>query len=362
VLATGAVTLLAVGWLLWGTTPVLPDGPLVARRGEDGKFKVEGTLSGSGLNGRLNALKVKQSRTTVSSHSTSDGTAVLARTVALFNLSDSLFGQRLGYDLFQKLQGTGRFREVRYLPHGESLPDGERLPDLFATIEVLDLKEGGIAPSTTLDAKVRVTLSDQYERSSHSVLGNLTPPSLQFRWDSTVECQAKNVGIETGSAKYAGVSEDLTKDIAKELGDYLDKQVADIGELSEPSPEFLPDYQPLEGLEFLRSLNAGHERPAVHDLKRHRVADRPAGDGRRNDEGAGRWPGRRRLGITGSGQRGIQNGVRGPPQGETEHGRVLRATGRTFPEDRPDTRVCRVDDANVVQGHRGRREGTRRAG
>jgi len=241
--------------LMWGTSPVLPDGPMVARRGADGNFTTEGSTSGSSVSGRVNELKLNENKTTMSSESSSDNTALLAQTIAVFNLSDNLLAQRIGYELFQRLQKSDRFTEVRYLPHDESLPEGALLPDLFATIDVSDIKEGGVTPSRTLDANIRVTLGDRYRRSSHSTQATLTPPSLQFRWESRIECKAQNLGIETGSARYAAVSEKLADSIAKEIGDYLDKQAAKFGELDPPA-EFMPAYTPTPEWDFLKPLDA----------------------------------------------------------------------------------------------------------
>jgi hypothetical protein len=255
VLATGVVTLLAVGWLLWGTTPVLPDGPMVARRGANGQFTTEGSTSGSTVSGRVNELKLNESKSTMSSLSSSDNTSLLARSIAVFNLSEDLLAQRIGYELFQRLQKSDRFTEVRYLPHDESLPEGQLLPDLFATIDVSGLKEGGVVPSRTLEAEIRVTLGDQYRRSSHSTQATLTPPSLQFRWESRIECKAQNLGIETGSARYAAVSEKLAESIAKDIGEYLDTQAAKFGELDPPA-EFMPAYTPTPDWAFLKPLEA----------------------------------------------------------------------------------------------------------
>src|SRR5690606_11525824 len=99
----------------------------------------------------------------------------------IFNRNDDLLMQRVGLALFEKLRDAGRFDQVRYLPMNERLPDGERLPEIFVTLEKTAWKKSGLPGHHRYEGEFAVTASDRYLRSSHSYQSTLSPPQITFR-------------------------------------------------------------------------------------------------------------------------------------------------------------------------------------
>ncbi|MAG92591.1 MAG: hypothetical protein CMJ48_02395 [Planctomycetaceae bacterium] len=257
-IALGLLTafLFSAACVLWGMAPATPEGPLTAHRSADSGYDVEGRISSGGLSAQLTSLTANKSSTTSTGSSSSDGSRLMAGSIAVFNLSDHALMQRVGLDLFKKLQETARFEEIHYLPHDEQLPAGSRLPDVFVTLDLPAIDQGGVPLRRTLDAQLRITVSDRYGRSNYSYRGTFTPPTVTYFSETNVDYKATNIGIETSAARYHAVSLDLAAEIDKGITKLLDGFAEKHPVAIESPPEFSPPYAPPPEWSFLNELEA----------------------------------------------------------------------------------------------------------
>ncbi|HEY1068614.1 MAG TPA: hypothetical protein VGE52_20990, partial [Pirellulales bacterium] len=254
-LAGLALTALGLWWLIWGAGPNLPQQTLVAQRGSDGAFP-ESTGTASGLSGRLSAREANKSTSTISSQSSGGEARLRARSAVVYVATPDLLAQRVAHELFKELQKSSRFDSLTYHPPGEKFTQGELLPDLYLSVGVKSLKESGVAPYKTLEAEVQVTLGNLPARSSHSYMDTLSPPVVNHHWNSTINYSAREVGLETASARYEAVGRDLAADVAKSINEYLAKLAEKHGEWREDPLEFFPAFAPGPELPILQTLHA----------------------------------------------------------------------------------------------------------
>src|SRR5690606_10187554 len=119
--------------------PLMPsEGVVEAVRdpGSDAGYREVGDTAAGAYS--FNFTSVNATTRAESAHATAvpPDARVLASTIAVYNFDDSLVMQRLGRELFKQLRDSKRFEKVHYLPLGERLADGERVPDLFVTLDL----------------------------------------------------------------------------------------------------------------------------------------------------------------------------------------------------------------------------------
>lgn len=256
------VVALAVGlgaFAMFGPAPPVPQGMLTATADEDraAGYRQEGEISGDAVIA-VSVTKLKSNRNVTASTSTisSSGDRMFDRTLAIYNQNDDLLMQRIGLTLFEQLRDEGRFKQIRYLPAGEHLPYGDRLPEVFVTLDKTSWEESGLPGSRQFKGKLVVTASDQFRRSSNSYSTNLSPPQVQYRWRAEIDYTAKQTGIETSGARYQAVSRDLAKEIAGQLTKLLDDMVTKYGTASELPKQVYPEYTEPPPFDFVVELDA----------------------------------------------------------------------------------------------------------
>lgn|GEM_PF-3150592 len=280
------VVVLAIGlgaYAMFGPAPRVPEGMLTATAEDGGNsYRVEGEISEKpSVAATATQLESNISSSSTSSSASSSGDRLFDRTLAIYNLGDDLLMKRVGLAVFEKLRDEGRFDQIRYLPAGEHLPWGERLPDLFITLDRKSWEEGGLPGSRTFKGTFAVSLCDRFRRSSHGYHGSTTPPQLQLRFDADINYKAKQTGIESSGARYQAVSRDLAKEIVKQITKVLDEQKEKYGTVGELPDLLYPEYIAPPEFDFIDELNAEKliDGPA---FMRHAIAfwqvpdDRPA--------------------------------------------------------------------------------------
>ncbi|MFN0055960.1 MAG: hypothetical protein ACKV0T_27765 [Planctomycetales bacterium] len=237
--------------------PRLAQGILVGTHGPDGGSHVLGDVSPSPLLA-AHAATVNSKSTfassTVSSHS--DDAVLADRSIAIFNRSEHLLMGRVGLALFEALQKSGRFESVRYVPLGSSLASGQRLPDLFVTLNLASLSEVATPLGRKFDAQIVATLGTELYRSNASRSDHLSRPEVEFGWRGELHYQGDQTGFESSGARYATVSAEITKAIdsaiQKELAGQRDKHGPPLPVI----PEFEPAYLVPPALPVLELLHA----------------------------------------------------------------------------------------------------------
>ena len=250
------IVLVAAATLL--PSPRLPQGILTATADEHAAsgYRQEGEIAGGSLT--ASAVKLQSNRNTMASLATtnSGGARVFDRALVLFNLSDDVLMRRVGLQLFEQLRDAGRFTQIRYLPAGELLPQGEPLPEVFVTLDLKLWEESGLPGNKEFKGKLVVTASDQFRPSSNSYQDHLTPPQVQYRWKVDLDYQAKQTGIETSGTHYQAVSRELVDEIAKSLTKMLDDLATKHGRAGTLPQQFYPPYSPPPEFDFLTKFDA----------------------------------------------------------------------------------------------------------
>ncbi|MFG0334733.1 MAG: hypothetical protein ACF8TS_15355 [Maioricimonas sp. JB049] len=254
-----ALTVSLGAYAMFGPAPRVPEGVLTATAHEDGEgYREDGDISDDPtLTASATKLESNIRTSSTSSVASSSGDRLFDRTLAIYNLGDDLLMKRVGLAVFEQLRDEGRFEQIRYLPAGEHLAWGERLPDLFVTLDNTSWEEGGLPGRKTFEGEFVVTACDRFLRSSHGYHGSTTPPQLQLRFKAEIDYEAKQTGIETSGARYEAVSRDVAKEVVKQLTGVLDKQKDERGSVGELPDLLYPEYVAPPEFKFVDELNAG---------------------------------------------------------------------------------------------------------
>lgn len=240
-------------------SPPVAEGVLTATSDdeEESGYRQEGEISdGSSMSATATSLKSQRNVSAMTAQTSSGGDRFFDRTIAIFNLNEDLLMKRLGLLLFEQLRDAGRFQQVRYLPAGKRLPDGERLPEIFVTLKKDTWTVSGLPGHRSFEGKLIVTAGDRFRRSSHGYHDHLTPPGLQFRWRARIDYTANQTGIETSGARYQAVSNDLAKEITGQLTKLFDGLSEKHGSAPDLPDDFYPDYTAPPEFDFLKDLDA----------------------------------------------------------------------------------------------------------
>ena len=201
-------------------------------------------------------LNATRNVSTTSSSSSSNGTRFFGRTLAIYNEDNDLLMERIGLDVFETLRNQELFDTLHYLPAGERLADGERLPEVFVTLDMKSWNEQGLPGRRTYDGELVVTAGNQYRGSSHYYNSTMTPPQLSFRSQITIDYDATQTGFETSGVRYQAVSRDLANKIVKQLGKLLDDMANKHAVPGKIPDAFYPTYIPPPSFDFIEPLQA----------------------------------------------------------------------------------------------------------
>lgn len=252
--------LVALGvYAMVGPGPPVPRGVLTATAvdGGDKHYRQEGEVSEQpSITGTATKIDSQRSVSASTSTSSAGGARLFDNTLAIYNLDDDLLMQRIGLAVFEQLRDGGRFRQIRYVPAGKTLPPGDRVPDVFVTLDKVSWEESGWPGRKQFTGHFRVTASDQFRRSNHSYQSNLSPPRVQFRWQAEINYAAKQTGIESSGARYQAVGGDLGKEIAGKVTELLDSLATEHSRAGELPMHLYPEYKPLPTFGFLARLEA----------------------------------------------------------------------------------------------------------
>lgn len=257
VMAVGGLSLVAV-YVMFLAPPNVPHETVTAVRDPSGRtgYRQEGHVENGGFGFRFTRLDASHQVSSTSSTGTSQHDRVFARTVAIYNLDDSLLMQRVGVALFAALRDAGRFESVTYLPFGESLPAGETLPDLFVTLDLGAWEENGLPGFRRFDGDIVATFGDRLRRSRFHLFEDLDPPRAEFSWVSAVRYNASQVGIESSAVRYAAVGQEIAEQIAAKMEKVLSDLETRQGEAPQLPESFYPSYVAPPAIALLDGLAA----------------------------------------------------------------------------------------------------------
>lgn len=289
-------------YILLLPSPPIAESVLSATTDAAGNVVTTGDVSSTG-GPVAHAVAIKSNVSTITTSSTVNRSGAMwpKETLAVFCESDHLLMQRVGLALFERLKEARRFEKVHFVPRGKSLPAGEEIPDVLVTIEMPSLKESGIQPSITYDARIIAVVGRHLLRSNSYSSSNSDPSIVQYQAEMALEYQARQTGVETSGAHYSSISQDIAKHLQKHLLDFVEK--ADGGPLPARSllREFYPPFElaprlaaldalkavpKLEGPRFMTSTHAAwrfETEIAPEEIKRLFEKDLPEPDWKLND-------------------------------------------------------------------------------
>jgi hypothetical protein len=197
-----------------------------------------------------------ESRNNSSSSSTSSSTTSSgfnARHVFFFNESAHPLSQRISALVVQGLKESPQVERIDLKKSSQVLSEGMESPDLFVRINLVDLKESGLF-SSTIKATVTASISDAPWKSSLYSRSSVSPPLVEFNWNSTVENETIFSGVR--SDHYG----DVAQSIANELTKGISNQISQLSEKFSPLPElprvFFGPYEPVADFDFLKAFKA----------------------------------------------------------------------------------------------------------
>lgn len=254
------LTILAFLW--FGFSPDVPNQVVHAERNAEGNFidrllgDEQEPAASATFEAQFGKLNAKNNLGSSSSSMSSDPSFFADSHVAIINRSDHTLMKRVGGLMLEQLKQQPWLQRIDYYPRGESMPQGERAPDIFVTLDLSNLEESGLLVEHGIQAKINVLASDNLARSNHSYNDNLTPPNIEFDWHGKLEHDSTTTGIGSSAAKYKLAAEN----IAKQLTDSLVKHLDGLRKKHGPSPaipdQFFPAYQETESLPFLEKWKA----------------------------------------------------------------------------------------------------------
>lgn len=252
-----AVVLLVITGILVLPRPRVPQGGLVGRNHADGSAEVEGSISRAPL-AELKAVSLQAATATSSSMGSSRGgeSILTDETIVIFNRSNHLLMQRVGLAVFEALHTSRKFRDVRYLPQGEKLPEGEPLPGLFATLDLKSLVETGVSPLKRFDVRVVATLGSDLAHSHRHYTDSLTPPVISFFWHGEVHSEGVQEGFESSGAQFSTLATEITRHLVESLTKAVEGLRENVIRAGHDFGPLKPSYLPPPEFNFLKGWAA----------------------------------------------------------------------------------------------------------
>ncbi|QDT50339.1 hypothetical protein Pan258_43960 [Symmachiella dynata] len=254
------LTILAFLW--FGFSPDVPNQAVHAERDAEGNF-IDRLLGGEQepadgvtFEAQFGKLNAKNNLASSSSSMSSNPSVFADSHVAIINRSDHTLMKRVGGLMLEQLKQQPWLQRIDYYPRGESIPHGERAPDIFVTLDLKDLSESGLLIEHAIQAKISITASDNLVRSHSSYRDNLTPSKIEYDWNGTLEHDSTTIGIESSAAKYKLAAKDIATQMSDALVKYFEKLREKHGTLPPLPDYFYPAFQHAEPLSFLENQNA----------------------------------------------------------------------------------------------------------
>ena len=197
-----------------------------------------------------------ESRSNTSSSSTSsssDNSGFNSRRVFFVNGSAHRLSQRIGTLVAQRLKDSPQIERFDLEKSPAILLEGAESPDLFLRINLTELKEEGIFPSS-LKATVTASIGSAPWQSSYYSQSSTTPPLVHFTWNATLEHETTFSGIR--SDHYAAAAQNIADELTKGISNQLSALSAKYTPLPELPRDFYGPYQPVGDFDFLKEFKA----------------------------------------------------------------------------------------------------------
>ena len=158
---------------------------------------------------------------------------------------------------FQKLLiGLADVERVAYYPYGTWPEPGGALPDVFITLDMLELREKTFLCNRRLDAVIQWEVSNTLFPGPAQMNHNNSPPTVAFYMQNRLDHDSTMVGIESPRSTYKveaeGIAAEMAKSISKQFANLLDKY----GQMPRVPAALYGTYREPPELPFLKDNNA----------------------------------------------------------------------------------------------------------
>jgi hypothetical protein len=244
-LSAGAALVALAFWILWNLVPPeLSTTVVTLTRGANGEFPAQGA---AGFQAHAGQIRSQNNLLSSSASGSGDRARVACRSLVLACGSDHLLAQRAAAGVFQQLQKLPDLETITYLPPGERLAVGSRLPDLYLTLELNSLAESGLIDHV-VDAQLVLRGGISAIDDNHTTINDLTPPVVEFTWQARLDHHSTTREVASSAARYKLVADDIASQLATAFVKFLADLKKQKGVLPELPPVFYPAFEPLPSL------------------------------------------------------------------------------------------------------------------
>ena len=172
-------------------------------------------------------VKAKNGVQTVGSTSAESDDRASVRSIVLVCQNPHALLDRATRKFQKALIRLADVEKVEYYPYGTWPEPGGPLPDIFITIDILELQEKAFLCNRRLRAIIQLQVSDTLFPGSARANHTNAPPTVPFNMESRVDHDSAMMGIESPGSVYKieadGIAAEMAKSISKQFATLLDK-------------------------------------------------------------------------------------------------------------------------------------------
>lgn len=211
------------------------------------------TYSSPGASLQVGKTETRSNTGSTSSSCSSENSTFNARRVLLFSDNPHPLCRKIVAQLAQRLQESPFIEHLEVTDKPFINTNGGAAPDLFLTVNLGQLKQGGLV-SSTMKSLVTASLGNTPWQSSHHTRSDDSPPTVSFNWEATIDSEITFTGFRTD--RYADAARSIADDLAKNIN----KQIEELSGKYPPLPalpaEFCGPYQAVNDFDWLKRLSA----------------------------------------------------------------------------------------------------------
>ncbi|MEK7993521.1 MAG: PLD nuclease N-terminal domain-containing protein [Planctomycetota bacterium] len=172
-------------------------------------------------------VKAKNGVQTIGSTSAESDDRASVRSIVLVCQSPHALLDRATREFQKVLIGFADVEKVEYYPYGTWPEPGGPLPDIFITMDMLELHEKAFLCNRRLRAVIQWQVSDTLFPGSARTNHANAPPTVTFNMESRLDHDSTMMGIESPRSVYKveadGIAAEMAKSVGKQFANLLDK-------------------------------------------------------------------------------------------------------------------------------------------
>lgn len=247
------------------------NGPVVRVRDPETGEMVDEKPTRRGVRAHLTVYNSRNGANSTTVRMTSGDPRFSCSHIAIFNQSKKRLLDRVALALMEQLESAPDVEKISYWPLGTTMPVGERVPDVFISLDVQGLKVFRLPLYRSIQGTFLVTAGSQLYNSMHHATESNSPPEIVFSWRGEINHQSRLRGYESRAAKNEQAAGDIAKQISESLVNLFEKYRDEDGPMPDLPAAMSGPYRQPPRLRFLPEDNA---QPVVahYGLTRHCLA------------------------------------------------------------------------------------------